>query len=997
MKKILSLLALVLMSCMGAWAETTEVTSIKASSIAHPVTYRMWLTDSQSRTCIITQNLKQAGYDADAEQARFAFIATGQLDEYYMYETVSQKYVKADNASNAVKDATRLVATPDEACKWKIVASTTQNRWLVSPKGRSTFMNFYEGLGANQSGQTIGFYTTGNGDQGSRWAFDLIEDNSVDNPTEWKDNTGYKVEALSTPALTSVAEGYYAILGMDQSGNNRYYLYDNGTKVQGKVWENAPELVWYVKSDGNGKYSFRNFKSGKYMTVGQGNGAALNMSESVANYNFLIQNGYAFIDDGTYGVDVASAGTNPTAWTGYGYTATGSRRMMVYPVKIVVDETPKYEVTYDVYFNDNKLYSEVVMQDEGSVATYALPEEYTYLDVEVPNVTINEAQTVRVNTSYNSNLPFVVGNYYNMTVREYNIYADLEGGDAIKSIKTVRDISNQAYFDWKIGGDWYNGFTFQNKSNNKYLSYGASASPADDTNANLVNEVNAGAKFNLKFKRRDNTDRWSLSLVGTTNGTYINRRSDNLSTWNGGDNALGEVGSAIVFTPAEEIVIDEATIETLRGNIQTVINKISAKKVGYPYYNTADDTPQANLDAVGALYEYIMSEPITESNYTEALAAYNAVLALSAVNLPKDGKAYRIHAVHVNADGTLKNDYVVYSTEAGQITGSTTGADETYNTFVAKTVDDKFVLVNELGNYLNWFDTNGSSKSIDTKGAIATYDATYNDLVFEHATNTATNGNMGLSDLQLFGCFQISGHPKNNTSAYQYFCFDNGNNRSFVSDTPGCKFYNAEGRHTFLFQLEEVENTNKVKLTNPNPDGTSGLDGKYVGTFSAPYNVELPAGVVAYKASVEGSTVTFTEIGNIVPKNVGVLVYKEGATENVDAVAVPAISTLDVQDNDFVAVVNGTIAADKYVLGNGSHGVGFYARVTASAVVKNKAYLEVPAGSNLSAFRFDFEDTVTGIEAVESNALEVYFDLQGRRVQNAKSGLYIVNGKKVIR
>lgn len=200
------------------------------------------------------------------------------------------------------------------------------------------------------------------------------------------------------------------------------------------------------------------------------------------------------------------------------------------------------------------------------------------------------------------------------------------------------------------------------------------------------------------------------------------------------------------------------------------------------------------------------------------------------------------------------------------------------------------------------------------------------------------------------------------------------------------------------FAAIEVEAA-ELKLTNPNPEGTSGLDGKYVGTFSAPYNVALPAGVKAYTAAIDGTTVNFTELGDVVPANTGVLLYAVDATAPInEKAAVATDKTIpNVSGNFFVVVINGTIAAGKYVLGNGSNGVGFYARATESAVVKNKAYLEVPAGSNLNAFRFDFEDTLTSIKAIEGNTNVTIFDLQGRRVQNAKDGFYIINGKKVIR
>ncbi len=64
-----------------------------------------------------------------------------------------------------------------------------------------------------------------------------------------------------------------------------------------------------------------------------------------------------------------------------------------------------------------------------------------------------------------------------------------------------------------------------------------------------------------------------------------------------------------------------------------------------------------------------------------------------------------------------------------------------------------------------------------------------------------------------------------------------------------------------------------------------------------------------------------------------------------------------------------------------------------------KAYLPV-SGSNAREFTFDFGGTETGIESIipgteDTNA--TIYDLSGRRVQNAQKGIYIINGKKVIK
>lgn len=70
----------------------------------------------------------------------------------------------------------------------------------------------------------------------------------------------------------------------------------------------------------------------------------------------------------------------------------------------------------------------------------------------------------------------------------------------------------------------------------------------------------------------------------------------------------------------------------------------------------------------------------------------------------------------------------------------------------------------------------------------------------------------------------------------------------------------------------------------------------------------------------------------------------------------------------------------------------------------HKAYMKfsaLPAGTRVV---FDFDDTTTGIESIESidtgnsnRAADVYYNLQGQRISKPQqAGLYILNGAKVI-
>lgn len=85
--------------------------------------------------------------------------------------------------------------------------------------------------------------------------------------------------------------------------------------------------------------------------------------------------------------------------------------------------------------------------------------------------------------------------------------------------------------------------------------------------------------------------------------------------------------------------------------------------------------------------------------------------------------------------------------------------------------------------------------------------------------------------------------------------------------------------------------------------------------------------------------------------------------------------------------------------------VGFYWGTTDGGAFTNKAhkaYLAIPksASSKISSFILDPEDdSATGIETIEDNgtATPAIYDLSGRRTLNPSHGIYIMNGKKILK
>ena len=177
-------------------------------------------------------------------------------------------------------------------------------------------------------------------------------------------------------------------------------------------------------------------------------------------------------------------------------------------------------------------------------------------------------------------------------------------------------------------------------------------------------------------------------------------------------------------------------------------------------------------------------------------------------------------------------------------------------------------------------------------------------------------------------------------------------------------------------------------------------------TFFAPVAVEIPEDVKAYYTKeVGGKAVMLTAIETgVIPASTGVILKGKEKTYNFNIVA----DVEAVEDNMLAGTVaSAYVAEDAYVLSKQGEDVGMY--MAAKNKVDNtkwlnngfKAYLPASvftAGARFLVFDFGTE---TGIIETENGNVKTenvdIFDLSGRRVQSAQKGIFIVNGKKVIR
>lgn len=148
--------------------------------------------------------------------------------------------------------------------------------------------------------------------------------------------------------------------------------------------------------------------------------------------------------------------------------------------------------------------------------------------------------------------------------------------------------------------------------------------------------------------------------------------------------------------------------------------------------------------------------------------------------------------------------------------------------------------------------------------------------------------------------------------------------------------------------------------------------------------------VEAYTAKVENDMVKLTKV-SAVPAGTAVIVKAAAGTYEFNYVESAGAVDNQLQISNGRVEANGTI----YVLANGTSGVGFYKLAEYNKVPAGKAYITI-AGESREFIAFN--DEATAIKSVETEkANGAIYNLGGQQVKSAQKGVFIVNGKKVIK
>lgn len=423
-----------------------------------------------------------------------------------------------------------------------------------------------------------------------------------------------------------------------------------------------------------------------------------------------------------------------------------------------------------------------------------------------------------------------------------------------------------------------------------------------------------------------------------------------------------------------------------------------ANKVGYP-----TSTCQVVTDLKSALETYQASETAENlSALSTAITAYKN--ETTDISMPVDGKAYTFKNVAYDSENRW---YLKYVNETTGITLTSYAVEAT--TFVCRKVGDgQYAFVNNDGKYLAWKGGNGTGVN-DNKGYVNAYDeakahkngTTYTDwaqLTIQKMLASETNVDGEQADL--CGYMLIKGRRYDMDGISCFVIKADG-----TLDQASAPFFKTSNgtRYSSAFLIEDATYANVVSLK----DASTLESGKNIATFSAPFPTVVPENTTAYTVeTTSGTNVTKVALqeavtaGNAIPANEGVILIGT-ATGNVTMLPRTTEAITNIANNGLSHTAGA--AADvndgnSYVLANKSEGWAFYKVSTAatSQLPMNKAYLHLTAASE--TIRFDFGNA-TGIDNIDTDnkAESKIYDLSGRAVKTMSKGLYIVDGKKVIK
>ena len=849
--------------------------------------------------------------------------------------------------------------------------NVVKSDYHVGSSGSDHYRNAY-----TLSGVTAGNYEA---------RFYVCNDSGTDHPLSGSNGIVAFDGAISlrnseTPSLTTTK--LVRISNVGRSGNK---LTSDAGNLQSKpgVGDDNPNAYWALESAGEGKYYLKNCMAGTYVNNKTENNIAWTLSGDDAKVSCTIETyleayagdpaKYAFC----FGSDAKDYMHDP------GHTDNKVVRWLINetPTQWTISETEYdvnttfVQVTYNYILNNVQKATETKYAAVGG----AYPEVSNSLPYGItatkPAGTVSEAAAT-INIVLGVDLPFEAYTDYNSIRQWYYVnirdtdptYLKYESGvnyikarDAKSVIDGLRTDDELDAYSWGFIGNPYE-MKIVNKKSGATMVLSSPAAPTGDQNdgqiARMVTEVGAtgNTTWTLQKPTHANAAAGAFYIQHPTATSYaFNRQNKNgvntVCYWNNRD-----TGSAI------QVVARPSLQEEMNALIAQATAKVAAARprVG----TTVGKVTKSSVDALATAITN--AEAIATPTRADINALKDACDAPISIVLPDPSKYYEIVNPHRGGKKVyIGNDGKMYFDDLTNKLSTVFKFEDAG--------DDNFYLKGvERGTYMN-----------SNKGHNGGQE-----------TATGLTGSIKVRVASLNADDKVSLTPQGGAMMHA-----DANYGTVVG------WNNADPEGASAWRIEEVVNLSERPYTVT-------VTGAKWATMMLGCSVTIPVGVVAYAVTEAETTAKLKKVTGSIPANYGILINaNEGNYDFKFASSATVTETSILSGTIWTQNVTPEAGETCYVLAVNEGNVGFYKAALNQNGKKsfvnnaNKAYLSLTTGSDPNPARiltFDFDDNAeTGINAVEIEevvpANAAIYDLSGRRVQSAKSGLYIINGKKVIK
>ena len=899
--------------------------------------------ESYPNTVTINGNITTSEYYTNSDN-RITSFSTAYAAAYYIdgVEKTAEEVKNAINANTGtlivtVKPRPFIASTNETPAYYALMISGNANSWL---EGSGTDVN----CGQNRALPGI----TGR----TNWMWQLVQDGT----------NGYRIYNVGTEKFIGgrTATGGHLTLGDAASANSFIAVYNNATTVKFRDKTNS---LWIDRSGGKtyAHTSGQQFTFKRMYKVTFTEAVAVNGGDAVSTIYVAADGSDSFTlpSDKLYSINGGEAIGHTDAESAIASCSSN--------IEVTVSDNTTKDVTYILKWSDGStIKTENVSTSLLSPSSDFLPNSFANDFVTLsysPGTITSETSEVVVTATWNGPFQlsdnFASAKWYTVGIHaaheeDNHIWkydsgnSDIIATEAVAT-NTYASLSDKNYFCFV--GNPYDGFSIYNKAAGSGMTLYKSTTTGEHAKMASTGSLFIPGVSSESGKTIANGYACFILKDGTVRLNCYDTDSYNVNGWTDSGN-----GSTCWFkTPSSYPLnfLNAYVLTAPAGAVGTV--------------NVAADVLSAGKD----LKTYFTDNPFyfataTAIELNMVLQTLNKLAAASEITLG-DGYYRVISAVPgFNATAAWYYNPAVSTTNIVWAKAATTAEHQVNSIFKFTANEDKW----------NIYSPN-AQQSITTGNG--TWDV-QNAALGEAAPLTVTS--IGAAQYTLL---QSNNAQTLHAGGHQNGSGTNGNLITWNSNGQG------EASAWYIVKVDELPLTLN-----------DGGDGNFYATLCLPFTVTLD-GCNAYTMTLSGDFLVPSEAITSVPAGTPVLLRGTTAKATAQIAAAAATGaplTTTALTGSYVPTPasEGLVGGQKvYTLGKVDDEVGFY-RYMGTSIRANGAYLLLDASSQVRGFRFDFggTDAITHVVAPTKPDAPLY-DVQGRRVGNATHGIYIQNGKKILK